>query len=180
MVQINGGFDPSKVEDPYQPIPEGTYPMMITGSKAKQTAKGGQMIVMEFTIFDGKYEKRKVYENLNIVNASEKAVQNALITLKKICDACGYTGNLNDTAELHNKTFAGKIKVEESNSDGKTYFNNRMVAYLPLETGHVAPAQPNPQGYQTPAPAELTPMAQPAWGNQFDSLHPFGGAGFLR
>ena len=158
MVQINGGFDPSKVEDPYQPLPEGTYPMMITGSEGKQTAKGGQMIVMEFTVIDGKYENRKVYENLNIVNDSEKAVKIARITLKKICDACGYTGTLNDTAELHNKTFAGKVKVEESTRDGSTYFNNRVVAYLPLETVHI-------HTHQMPSTTEPTPMAQPAWGN---------------
>ncbi len=155
MAQLNENFQASTVEKmDFAPIPPGEYPMMVTGSEMRKTAKGDDMYVMEYTVIDGQYAGRKVFEYLNLYNQNEMARKIARSSLASLCEAVGVP-SINDTAELHDKTFGALLKVETSTRDGKEYASNKVAKYMPLTNAHVAPPA-QPQAPQANA-------GQPSW-----------------
>ena len=71
------GFNANNAPEPmsFDPLPEGEYMATITGSEMKATIKGdGSYLSLEYTIIDGPYANRKVWDNLNLDNPNAKAV----------------------------------------------------------------------------------------------------------
>jgi hypothetical protein len=84
------------------PIPAGTYLAMITASEMKTTKAGdGQFLKLEFTIIDGEFQARKVFDNLNIYNTNAQAQQIAQARLSAICHAVNILKPM-ASEQLHN------------------------------------------------------------------------------
>lgn len=86
------GFDADTTPDAggFDPIPEGDYEAVISGSEEKPTKAGtGSYLKLEFTIISGEYERRKLWVQLNLNNPNEDAVRIARGELKRICHAVG-------------------------------------------------------------------------------------------
>jgi len=113
MAQLPGVFKPSEKEDSsFSALPAGWYLAKITKSEMKKTKAGdGQYLKLAFVIIGGKYDKRMVWVNLNLVNKSETAVRIAESDLKKICEALGIA-ELEDSADLHGQPLAIKLSVK--------------------------------------------------------------------
>jgi hypothetical protein len=136
-VEPNEGFDV---------IPAGEYDAVIVASEVKPTSAGtGKMLKLELQILNGKFQNRKVWDNLNIWNPNAQAVQIAKGTLSAICRAVNVL-TPKDSSELHNKPLRIKLAVEKSAEYGE---QNKIKAYKPRQVG---PAPATPQA-QTPAMA---------------------------
>ena len=152
MVQLGQNFDASQV-DPvgeYAPLPDGDYNVMITASDYKETKSGnGHYVSLQMEVQGGEYHGRALWENLNIDNPNQQAVDIAYRTLSAICHAVGVL-NVQDTEELHGRMFSvkyGKDKKGES----------RVLAYNPADSAPVQ--QPQQQTQQQQASAG----GKPSW-----------------
>ena len=119
MAQLNREFDSTVVPagDPFELIPDGTVvTVVLDQSDMCQTKRGdGQRLKCEYVVIEGPYEGRRLYENLNLDNPSEKAVKIAERQLASLCAAAGKL-KVSDSDELHGIPVLAKIGVEaESN-----------------------------------------------------------------
>lgn len=129
------GFDANAVQPTsFDVIPAGDYEACIVASEMKPTQTGGQMLQLELQVLNGEYQNRKLWDNLNLVNANAKAVEIAKGTLSSICRAVGVM-TPKDSSELHNKPM--RIKVGIRKQDG---FDDRntIKSYKPRQAGPAA------------------------------------------
>jgi len=162
-------------------IPSGFYPVTITASETKATAKKGEILALELTIIDGEHKGRKLYDNLNLVNANPQAQQIAYETLSAICHATGVMV-VADSSMLHNIPFEAKIGMNkptaeypEPRNEVKGYRKLEgsapaslpatlppAMAIPPATTPAAAPAAVAPAPWANPAPAAAaTPVTAP-------------------
>lgn len=99
-----GTFNPDAVSDDREIIPAGNYVAQIIESSLADTKAGtGKMLKLTWEILDGPLAKRRVWENLNIINPNPDAQAIAERSLKRICGAVGHTGVLTDSEQVHFK-----------------------------------------------------------------------------
>lgn len=155
MAQL-GAFNPAEVSDDREIIPAGNYLAHIIESDLVDTRSGnGKMLKLTWEILDGPLAKRRVWENLNIVNQNAQAQQIAERSLKRICDAVGYAGVLTDSEHLHFKPCVITVTVRPPSGDYGE--QNEVKGYKPANAG-TGPAP-------TSAPAQATaskPWERPA------------------
>jgi len=139
MAELGFQFKSEEVEGgSFEPLPEGEYVCMFTESEVKDTKAGtGQFIEMKMEVVEGDKAGRTLFERLNIKNPSEKAVEIAYQTLKKICEAVGKP-NIQDTDELNNIRFVAYVVV-----DGEY---NRIKKYKSIKEKQAAPASSSTEG----------------------------------
>ena len=122
MAQLN--FDASQV-DPSQPIeaiPSDKYNVEITKSELKPTKNGnGSYLELEFTILEGEYRGRKVWDRLCLNHPTPKTVEIARANLSAICHAVGVL-KPRDSTELHHVPLTINVKLKKDDSTG-TIFN---------------------------------------------------------
>lgn len=106
--------DVAPISMDYEPLPAGKYKAQITNSEVKPTSTGGLMLKLTWDILDKEYQGRKVFGQLNIVNASEKAQQIGRGQLSSLSIACGKLGIPEDSIELHEIPHVIKLAIEES------------------------------------------------------------------
>jgi Protein of unknown function (DUF669) len=104
MALLPDVFVPEDAEDnPFGVLDAGWYEAEITKSEMKITNdKEGKYLALTFKITEGEKQGRFVFANLNLVNKSDVAVKIARSDLKKICNAVGLPGDLEDSVDLHN------------------------------------------------------------------------------
>lgn len=138
------GFDAKQVEpNQFDPIPAGEYDAVIVNSEVKTTAKGdGRYIKLQLQILNGQFQNRVLFDNLNLWNPNQKAVEIARGTLSSICRAVGVL-TPRDTSELHGKPLRIKLKVEKSDEYGD---QNRVAGYKPRQAGPSEKLPPAPVG----------------------------------
>ena len=159
------GFDARTVEpnQAFEAIPAGDYPAVIVDSKMKPTKDGnGQYLELQLQILNGPFQNRKLFDRLNLVNASDKAVQIAKGTLSAICRAVNVL-TPNDSAELHNKPLTVKVKVGKDNNGNP---NNEVKGYEPRHTQAAAkPVEKSlvEQSFE-PEPAGAVDQNKSPWG----------------
>ena len=90
---------------------------------------------------------RKLFDRLNLVNASAQTVEIAQRTLSAICHATGRM-QVQDSQELHLIPMIADVTIRPPKNG---YGESNKVHYLPLDRG--AGAQPRPQ---SPAPTAAT------------------------
>lgn len=119
-------------------LPPGKYNAAVTGATIKDTKTGGQMIAAEFTVTTDGFKGKKVWENYNIKNDNQKAVDIGLSQLKTLCLALGYTAeqlaNFNPEMLLsRDLTIETKIETDVTYGD-----KARVKKYLPKTTTQFA------------------------------------------
>jgi len=166
LAALMGGqqFDANQVEPSasYEPMPAGFYPMMITDSEMKDSKSGGQYLKLTVEVCDGAMKGRKVFTNLNLVNANQTAVDIARRDLSAICHAVNVL-TPQDTQELHYKPFVGKVKVRPAQNGYEA--SNEMAGYEPATEANAAKcnqAAPQPAAATQSAPAQAD-ASKPAW-----------------
>ena len=158
MAQIN--FDASQV-DPSQPIeaiPSDKYNVEITKSELKPTKNGnGSYLELEFTVLEGEYRGRKVWERLCLNHPTQKTVEIARANLSAICHAVGIM-KPRDSTELHRIPITINVKLRKDDSTGNIY--NEIKGYSKRESlipqtsppSANAQAQAYPQATAAPKP----------------------------
>ncbi len=115
------GFDASQVEPQkaFDPLPNGEYLAIITGSEMKPTKDGkGEYLNLTYEVIDGPHKNRKVWSRHNLKNSNEKAVQIAQGELSAICRAAGIL-KPNVSVELHNMPMLLKVVVKPNKMTGE-------------------------------------------------------------
>lgn len=123
------GFNAAEVEptEGFELLPNGEYTAVITESEMKETAAGnGTFLSLTFKIIDGEFKGRRLWENLNLDNPNEKAVQIARGTLSAICRAVGVE-TPDDSVQLHDIPMVIKVAVRKRKDTGE--MQNRIVKF---------------------------------------------------
>lgn len=164
-MQMPTPFDASSVapSQAQEVIPVAWYPVTITESKIKETSKkSGSILALTYTIIDGDHKGRKLFNNLNIVNANAQAVEIAQSDLSAICHATGVIV-VDDTFKLHNIPFeirVGMRKPDENFSEPANEVKGyRKLGGATAATAPVTSAAPPPAA--APAPSTPAPAAAP-------------------
>lgn len=163
------------------PLPTGWYNVQMDESEMKPTQDGtGAYLKVRFSVLDGQYQGRKVWEQLNLRNNNPQTVEIAQKQLSAICHAVGVLKPAK-SEELHGKPL--KIRVGQKKAEGGYDAGNRIMAYKNINEqvdvaggdagaaafgAGAAPAQPWAQGAAAQvagAPATDGAPAQP-WAGQ--------------
>ena len=122
-------------------IPEGTeVKLKCTEAEDKETSSGGEMVAATFVIVEGEHKGRKIWQNFNMVNKSEKAQNFGRRMIAGWARACGKP-NAKNTDELLEKPFWAKLGIEKGTGQYKD--KNTIASYL-MPEGASAPApKPN-------------------------------------
>lgn len=120
----------------------------ITDSELKPMTSGnGTKLSLTFTIIDGEYKNRKIWDDLNVQHSNPETQKIAQQDLSSLCVAVGVI-NLTDTVQLHNKPVKLKLKIRK---DPGYNPKNVVSAYKPATAG--APAFSKPAAAPAVAPA---------------------------
>lgn len=131
---------------------EGTFLAHITESEMKPTKSGnGEYLALKVEVLDGEHKGRTVYDNLNLVNPSEKAMEIAYQTLSAIGHATGVM-NITDSEQVHHKPMMVTFAVDGSYT--------RVKGYEPAQGK--APAPPAAQAQAAAPAAPLKPWERKA------------------
>lgn len=182
-------FDATQVapQAPREVLPPGDYLCVIVNSEMRPTKSGdGQYLALEHDIIDGPHKNRKLWNNLNLINPNQQAVDIAKAQLSALCHAIGVM-HVTDSTQLHGRPVLVNVRTKPVEKDGQGNVvrdaSNEVKGYK-LATG-TAPAPhlqqqpvPQPQAWQptttgptpaasytqapTPAPAPLPPPPQSA------------------
>lgn len=151
--------------DSFDPIPPDKYVAMIVESDIADTkSAGGKRLAITWQIVDGEYEGRKVFDNVNLQNASTQAVEIGQRQLATICRAVGKL-KVKDSAELHDIPCIIDVRIKPAKGDYAA--GNEIRGYAPInpEAATIAttPAPRAPSAFRSTmgaAPAGATATAQ--------------------
>jgi len=163
MVQLN--FKPSEIQTESRGIIEPQWVVAtIVESNVSPTKKaGGHKLELTFQIDGERHPEignRRIWENLNIVNANATAVEIAERDLAAICNACSI-GELTDTEQLHGIPLAIKLSIEPAKNG---YDEKNKIAEYDAETARFKPGASR-QGAPAASAgtAEAEDSAKPDW-----------------
>lgn len=115
-------------------LPKGEYLAELKNSEVVGTKSGGKMLKLDFVICDGsEYDNHHIFDNLNIVNANEKAQQIALGKLSELSKACGKEQIPEESYELHDIKVVVGVKVEASKDPAYPDDKNRITHFKPYK-----------------------------------------------
>lgn len=124
-------FDASKVDPQVglTVLPAGKYNVAIETCEKRANKDGeGEHLALMLNVLEGKYEGRKIFNNLNLWNESAKAKEFAQGTLSAVCHATGIM-QLEDTDELIGIPMVADVRVTDQKVFGKS---NVINAYRPV------------------------------------------------
>ena len=156
--QQGAEFDAQTVEPQgtFEALPAGEYEAVIIDTEQRDTKTGGKYLWLKLEVLAGQHKGRHLHDNLNLVNASTKAVEIARATLSSICRAVGVM-TPKSSAELRNKPLIVKLGVERSEQYGE---QNKIKAYKPIGEGKPIQLQPIPKVGTPEFDAEAERMAR--------------------
>jgi len=150
MANLNG-FNAHEVEPTtaFEPLPAGKYIAAITGSEMKATKRGdGSYLQLEFTVLDGDFQGRKVWDRLCINHPNDLTQKIARGSLSAICRAVGVM-EPRDSAELHNIPLLITVKCRKREDNGEIANEIKGYAAAESDDSH-APAHQAPIDSNTP------------------------------
>lgn len=146
---VDGGIDPSQHEPSHNftPLPPGSYPVEIESVEIKDTKAGtGKYLKVQYNVIGEDYNGRKLFDQINILNPSEKAQEIGRRQLADLARACDIPF-LDDEDMLIGKQLEVRVKVKQEKDREP---DNEIKGYKPLGGGA-----------QTEAPAkQAAPPAQ--------------------
>ena len=162
MASLNGTFDATEVAPavPLEVLPPGKYLAHLIESEMLPTKAGdGQYLKLVFEILEGPAARRKIFDQLNLVNRNEQTVEIAQRTLSAICHAVGQV-HVSDSEQLHFKPLIVTLKVEPAGPDKygvQREARNKVAGYSAASAGASSSPAPRPAA----APQRATPAAPP-------------------
>ena len=116
----------------FEPLPEGKYTVKVDATDLKSTKNGtGQYIKVEFVVLGPKFQGRKLFANLNIVNDSAESMRIGRQQIKSLMVAGGMSqeqiNRFNDTDQLLGLTVNVRVGVDEGS--GQYGPQNRIKGY---------------------------------------------------
>jgi len=136
----------------FDPVPIGKYAVVIEESDYLDAKSGnGRYLKLVYQIIDGEYKGKKLFNNLNLENNNQQAVQIARRSLNAICQAVDVQ-DIEDSAELHNIPLMVEVGIK----------NNADYGPQNVIKKHFAIDGPKPdQGKETSAKKQNSSKKQP-------------------
>jgi len=121
-------FDVSSYEAPkrnsFEPLPPGDYKAIITDTQMKVTKAGtGEYLELTMQIIDGAHSGRRIWERLNVKNASKVAEEIARSQLNGIKAACNIE-KLESSEQLHDIPLVLSLDI-----DRRDPTRNKVMGY---------------------------------------------------
>ena len=139
MAGLNYTADFEKTEQSFEVVPAGDYTAIIEGSDYVPNKAGdGKILKLTYQIIDGPLKGRKIFNNLNLENKSQKAVEISQQSLNSIMKACNVP-TLQDSNQLHNIPMLISVAVKEDATYGKQNSINKHTGLSGTTTS--APTQ---------------------------------------
>lgn len=164
MALLNAAFDATAVApaEPLEVLPPGRYLAQIVESEMLPTKAGdGQYLKLVMEVLEGPHARRKIFDQLNLVNRNEQTVEIAQRHLSAICHAVGQI-QVTDSEQLHFRPLAVTLKVEPAGLDRYGVHRearNKVSGYAAANPAPVASAS---RPAATARPTSAAPAAPPA------------------
>ena len=145
----------------FSPLPAGIYEAIITDTEMRETKAGdGKYLALTYEIVGDEYKGRLIWDNLNLVNPSEKAVAIGKRKLIQLSQALGLGVVPRESSQLHDKVLRIKVDIEEREGYDP---QNRVVTTLPYSSTEPKQAElpkaPKAEPKAKPVPAKAEEMA---------------------
>ena len=140
MANLNG-FNANEVEPNagFEAIPAGKYIAAITDSQMKATKNAsGSFLELEFTITEGEYKNRKIWDRLCLNHSNPQTVTIARGNLSAICRAVNVL-QPQDSVELHNIPLQITVKLKKMDDGDLT---NEIKGYGAKSSSQSQSTQP--------------------------------------
>lgn len=160
----NFGFDTAEYESStdYEVMPKGEYTLKATDCELKKTKNGdGAYLAVTFEVVKpSEYNGRKVWQNFNIHNPSEKAQKIGREQVSGWARACGKP-NAGDSDALLERPFACKLDIEKGTGG---YSDKNIIKSFLTEggSGKSAPEAPKKSSKFDDEPAPTPKREEPA------------------
>jgi hypothetical protein len=145
-------FDATQVDPQvgFDPIPAGWYNAAIDESEMRATRDGtSDYLQLRYTVLDGQYVNRKLFERLHIKNANPVAREIAYKQLSAIAHAVGVL-HVEDSQQLHGIPLKIKVRIRKD-PDGFYDDQNDVRDYKSMnESTPASPGQGGPGGAAPP------------------------------
>lgn len=153
-----------------EPLPSGTYDVIIQASPEKPTKnRDGFFTEITMVVQGGEYNGRKIIDRLNLKNKNDQAMEIAYGTLSAICHVTGRL-EIQQTEQLHGIPF--KIVVEKVPRDDRPgAYSNNVTGYKDINGND--PGMGGGAGAQQSAAPSWAGGAQNSGGQQ--QMHQQGG-----
>lgn len=139
----------------YEELPNGVYDLEVTESDVVPTKNGSGTILKTTNrvVAPAEYEGRLLFNNYNLENANAQAQEIGQRQFASLCRAIGVT-EVEDSEELHFKTFRVKIKLGKPSKDGQYPARAEIGRYYFADEGDIPDVGIDAsQPAKTPAPA---------------------------
>ena len=132
MVELN--FDAGNVPvDDFEALPAGRYKAMILESERKEAKNGSnKFLLLKMVILGGEYDKRLIWDRLNLWNTNSQAQGIAEKQFSALCHSVGVL-QVTDSAQLHNLPFMVELTCQKSTYYDDGRLENNVKKYLPCE-----------------------------------------------
>ena len=174
MALLNMQFDQTEIveaqKDDFAPIPAGTYTAEINRSEIKDTKRGdGNYLSLGLKILEGEYAGRVIFQNINLRNPNQIAMQIGRKQMAQLFHACGKLG-VQDSSELHGIPMQIKVAISVDKS-GMYDPSNEVKKFAPIANsrptfGNQAPMAQQPVQQQTQP--QMPPQQQAPMQSQSD------------
>ena len=154
MAELGYDFDPNSVPEDdrtFEPMPAGDYEMQVIESDVITTKSGGKMIKLTLEVVSGPFERRKVWENINIQNQNPDAERIGVRALADLTLAVGLV-NVRNSEDLHFRPFRARLKIEPA-KDGYDA-KNKVSRYMAMNGSAPAPQQRQAAPQQSSQPRQ--------------------------
>lgn len=160
------GQDVNEKADDFDPIPVGNYPLQAVDVSVVETKNGsGLAAECQFTVTDGPFENRRIFQMFLLEHQSEKAVNIGRAAIKNWMIGAGLDPNQPWTVALiealEGSKFIAKVGIERDKT-GQYADKNRIMRFV--NAGAPVQAVPSPQPESTaPAPAQAAGGGRKPW-----------------
>ena len=128
---LETGFDVDN-EEGFSLLPKGKYKAEITDATVGPTNnRKGQLVTLTWTITEGEYENRLLFQRILIQHESEEAQRFGRMKFKDVCAACGITGVVTDLDPLCYKTCVIAVVIRKD-EEGHYDDQNEVSKVSPL------------------------------------------------
>lgn len=145
MARIGMNFDPRTVKpdaggERPDPIPAGTYNMMVVSSDVRPNKNGtGAILELRLEVIDGPNRHDQIVQYLNIEHEKAQVQAIGQAQLSALMHAAGIMTAISDSEDLHGQPFSADVIIEAS-KDPQYGPSNRIKKYHPY-SGAAKPAQ---------------------------------------
>jgi hypothetical protein len=149
MANLNN-FDANQVEPNagFDPVPANKYIAAITGSQMRPTKAGsGSYLELEFTILEGEFKGRKVWDRLCLNHPNAQAVKIARGNLSAICRAVGVM-QPRDSVDLHHVPLCINVRCRKRTDTDE--ITNEIRGYAAKAAANGQPQQATPTSNTPP------------------------------